>query len=434
VLGTMLWRALGSISALTCLVAAQASAIPAVWTLDGVVFDDGGTATGFVVIDGDRVYDWSIITSAGPAVPSPLTYDEISGLSGYGDDPPSLVFTQEPAPPGPRLFLLLTGVLTGPWSSVSIDTQGESGEWTQNTQLRAVTAGSLTGVVGPVHYVSIDQGEMRVSAAAVALYETQIEVETDTTVVGLSVTPPGGTPVAMIEGEDAWEIGPDAPGAPETIFTSLAQMRAVFPEGSYVFHVDLGASSVDITVLYDVDEPNDFPDITFPAHAATGVDLQPTFTWECVGCTGSLFAWEVGNDAEDDSIWTAESPLESSSAESEYFALDPGASHTFRVALLSRMGDPYAGRHQLEADGSAIVVFCDYWRSNQVSFTTVEPVPSLSAGGCGILVAVVLAIGCRAVGQLRHPGPGAPVRGSRRGAGGRASPRRDSVRGRRGDR
>ena len=132
----------------SALVATGASAVPITWTLQGVTFQDGGSAAGSFVIDSDdgNMLSWNITTTAGTSLPG-FTFDNTSSTLFARDfytTPNSYLITRDDPFAQPYLFLTFLSALTSPGEvmlSTALDT---SGSWECNNceNIRYVTAGS----------------------------------------------------------------------------------------------------------------------------------------------------------------------------------------------------------------------------------------------------------------------------------------------------
>jgi hypothetical protein len=173
-----IFAAFGStrLSSMYCLVIAfaiqfmgpfQAIAAPLTWTLQGVTFNDGGSATGDITFDASSgsVLNWDISISGGdvstfPAFTyTPATVQEV-GIFAAGPGM-SLQFFVDPSAPGgipeSRLLSLTTdGLLTDSGGAVSLITQAntpdgffESAECYNCTPYRLIVGGSLNAVPVP---------------------------------------------------------------------------------------------------------------------------------------------------------------------------------------------------------------------------------------------------------------------------------------------
>lgn len=132
--------------------ASVASAVPLTWTLQGVIFDDGATASGSFVIDstnGDML-NWNVTTTAGTNLPG-FTYDNVSS-SMFGRDvwgtPNAYLLTRNTPFANPYLNMTFASALTTAGTvNFTYDTDlGGSWECNNCTFIRYVTAGSVTTV------------------------------------------------------------------------------------------------------------------------------------------------------------------------------------------------------------------------------------------------------------------------------------------------
>lgn len=132
----------------SALIATGASAVPITWTLQGVTFQDGGSAAGSFVIDSDdgNMLSWNITTTAGTSLPG-FTYDN-STSTLFGRDffgaPNSYLITRDDPFAQPYLLLTFLSALTTPGDVLLATSADDSGSWECNNcnNIRYVTAGS----------------------------------------------------------------------------------------------------------------------------------------------------------------------------------------------------------------------------------------------------------------------------------------------------
>jgi hypothetical protein len=146
-ISTILSRVILCCAALT---ASVASAVPLTWTLQGVAFTDGATASGSFVIDSDTgdMLSWDITTTAGPNLTG-FIYDTTSSELFQRDvwgSPNAYLLTRISPFANPYLNITFDSALTAPGTvNFSYDI-GLSGSWECNncTFIRYITAGSVT--------------------------------------------------------------------------------------------------------------------------------------------------------------------------------------------------------------------------------------------------------------------------------------------------
>jgi|GEM_PF-2342776 len=100
-----------------------------------------------------------------------------------------------------------------------------------------------------------------------------------------TVTPPGGTPIALEDwGDGEWGI--------EDEYDTLSNLNDEFPTGLYAFSFNGGDDTV--TIDYGVAEPTGYAHITYPAHQQKGVPLDPTLEWNSADGFGAhLGMWVI---------------------------------------------------------------------------------------------------------------------------------------------
>ena len=145
-ISAILSRVILSIAVLT---ASSASAIPLTWTLQGVTFDDGATASGSFVIEsasGDML-SWDITTS--PGLLAGFHYD-LSSSSLFARDffgfPNSYTIVRDNPFAEPYLNMTFVNALTAPGTVNFSTAPDNSGSWEciNCDLIRYVTAGAVT--------------------------------------------------------------------------------------------------------------------------------------------------------------------------------------------------------------------------------------------------------------------------------------------------
>jgi hypothetical protein len=140
------------LSFLVAAVGLQAS--PIVWSLSGVTFSDGGTATGSFTFDADTsTYSAIDIQTAGGSIPGTLYLDTDTSLSALG----AFIFigfpVASPVIGTQELLLQFTSALTdaGGADSLSVGGEGPCADAACDgfTDLRGVTSGSVTTTPEP---------------------------------------------------------------------------------------------------------------------------------------------------------------------------------------------------------------------------------------------------------------------------------------------
>lgn len=132
----------------SALIATGASAVPITWTLQGVTFQDGGSAAGSFVIDSDdgNMLSWNITTTAGTSLPG-FTFDDSSSILFARDffgEPYSYLIARDDPFAQPYLLLTFVSALTTPGEVLLTTSTNDSGSWECNNcdNIRYVTAGS----------------------------------------------------------------------------------------------------------------------------------------------------------------------------------------------------------------------------------------------------------------------------------------------------
>ena len=139
--------------ALVVTTAGRANASPLVWTLAGVTFNDGGTASGTFTIETTTglLMDWNITTTAGSTLAG-FTYNQTTsrllGMDIFGSNPNSFVIEADNIFGRPYINLGFSGSLAVPGSlSIIPGVAGTpTGSWECNncTPRRDLTGGRAT--------------------------------------------------------------------------------------------------------------------------------------------------------------------------------------------------------------------------------------------------------------------------------------------------
>ena len=153
-------------------------------------------------------------------------------------------------------------------------------------------------------------------------------------------------------------------------YATLAELREDLPIGPYEFVFNQGEATEDSVTVYTnpgEEEPSGFANITYPAHGATDVPAEPTFTWDsCTAYGDHLWAdmrysdhhlplYQAGFDIGEIS-WTP-GPLA------------PGGSYGLSVTIEKGWD---AGQPLTTENGDSLIyhdIFC--W-GNNVSFTVIS--------------------------------------------------------------
>jgi hypothetical protein len=126
-----------------------ASADGITWTLSGVTFDDGGTASGSFIYDATtNAYSSIDISTTATSTFAGATYTGLSG--GFGSSSTGMLL----GPVGDLtntdlLFIMFAAALTDLGGTVSLDGVGEgtcdNTDCSDNTLIRSITAGEVVG-------------------------------------------------------------------------------------------------------------------------------------------------------------------------------------------------------------------------------------------------------------------------------------------------
>jgi hypothetical protein len=154
-------------------------------------------------------------------------------------------------------------------------------------------------------------------------------------------------------------------------YATLTDLREDFPVGPYEFVFNLGEASEDsVTVDTDPGEelPSGFANITYPAHGATDVPVEPTFTWEpCTGYGDSLLV----QVHEHQPPWVYSALLDIGETSWTPGGLVPGGPYSLVVGIIKVSVD---GQPLTTENGDSLIYRDFFCWENKVSFTVVgEP-------------------------------------------------------------
>jgi hypothetical protein len=123
------------------------SANPIVWTLEGITFADGGTATGNFTYNAatDTYSNWNISVTAGPSFTA-YTYQPVvdTGFLGIHSDLQVDFVAFPPATSGRYIRLTFVGPLTDAGGAITLRTDLSGYECNNCSVLRYITGGSVT--------------------------------------------------------------------------------------------------------------------------------------------------------------------------------------------------------------------------------------------------------------------------------------------------
>jgi Putative Ig domain len=228
--------ALSLILTLACLT--NASAIPVTWTLSGMTFDDGGTASGYFIFDADAdTLSASISVAGGNTVAfPPTTYQgAASPLSG---DSTNGFYLWAPGQVGERYMNISHAGLTNAGGTVALALGNKSWECTNCGTIRYVTAGNAIGTPTP-YFTSADAATFTIGTAGsftvITAAATSVTAS-GTLPIGVTFTDNGdgtatfaGTPAAGSEGNYAFTLtaGNGAPPDATQGFTLIVDAAPV---------------------------------------------------------------------------------------------------------------------------------------------------------------------------------------------------------------
>ena len=151
--------------AVTVMMSMSANAAPVVWTLNGVTFDDGGTASGSFTYDADtNTFSAIAITTTAGSTLGGASYN--TPVPGYTSNEAQLVVVNSANGPdytgSPVFFPEFAPVLSNAGGVVNLDTDDAettcgdaSCSGPGQAPMRAVTAGTLSGVPAPAEVAAV---------------------------------------------------------------------------------------------------------------------------------------------------------------------------------------------------------------------------------------------------------------------------------------
>jgi len=155
-------------------------------------------------------------------------------------------------------------------------------------------------------------------------------------------------------------------------YDTLTDLREDFPVGSYEFVFNLGEASEDsVTIDTEPGEelPSGFANITYPAHGASNVPVQPTFTWE--PCTGYGHQLRADVRYADDNVWPYGAVFDIGETSWTPGPLAPGRSYYLSVTIEKGWDD---GQSLTTKNGDSLIyhdIFC--WQNTVLFWVVAEP-------------------------------------------------------------
>ncbi len=245
---------------LACLT--NASAIPVTWTLSGMTFDDGGTASGYFIYDADTdtLSDSSISVAGGNTGAFPPTTYQGPG-SPLGGDSSNGFYFWAPGQVGDRYMNIKHTGLTDAGGTVALALGNQSWECTNCTIIRYVTGGNVIGTLTP-----------NFTSASAATFTAGVSGSFTVTTVGATgVTSTGSLPsgVTFVDNGDgtATLAGTPAAGSGGIYALTLTASNGVSPDATQGFTLSVNVAPV----------------ITSANATAFGVGTAGTFTVTTTG-------------------------------------------------------------------------------------------------------------------------------------------------------
>ena len=160
-------------------------------------------------------------------------------------------------------------------------------------------------------------------------------------------------------------------------FASLVLLDASYGPGNYVFDFNSGEDAD--TINYQYTEPGGFANITYPTDGQTGVELNPTYTWDSAVGYGEALGMYVAEDPSgvDNEIYWNAPEYNTALTSWQPGPLSELTEYDFEISVFKAQG---GAPQALSTDGDDDFTYYglfDYM--NSVPFTTVpEPATALS--------------------------------------------------------
>ena len=179
-------------------------------------------------------------------------------------------------------------------------------------------------------------------------------------------------------------------------FASQAALEAVHPTSNrydiFVNPTKPSPTTADFTdrvnLGFTASRPSGFADITYPLHNATGVPLNPTYTWDNVDGFGEALGMFVVDTAADDEVHQNIPDNDMTRMTWQPGLLAPSTHYRLEVGV----GDLTAGDNQILTmlTGDPFEVLRAYVDVNHVEFDTIPEPSTVAFVGTGLLVCIGL--------------------------------------------
>ncbi|MFC1792531.1 hypothetical protein ACFL3Q_02975 [Planctomycetota bacterium] len=221
-----------------------------------------------------------------------------------------------------------------------------------------------SGFALDIYMIIIWDTEYREDGSPLESFEFAAGVTGDD-ITQVTITPPGGTPIAL-------NSSPSDPlfwGFSDEAYDTLAALRTGYPSGNYIFTFNGGEDSV--TVNHNPTIPTGFANITYPANGAINVPLNPIFTWDSSISYGDALNTAVAEEDMEGQIST-QFLVNISQTSWAVGPLNPGILHWLEVAVFAGTeSQPYILQ---TADEDFFEYYDLFENCNIVFFTTAGPV------------------------------------------------------------
>ena len=163
-------------------------------------------------------------------------------------------------------------------------------------------------------------------------FEIWVDIANKDSLHHIDITLPGGTTKTIYEDSGDWEY------ESSTDYSTLADLRADYPTGDYVFSFEKSDDTVLCTVTLnyaDLSEPANPVDFTYPAYnGQTGISTNPTFEWTVGSSDANALGMWVWDTVEDKDLYE-EVPVSMDTTSWSPGLMDPNHTYELEVSVIN---------------------------------------------------------------------------------------------------